>query len=314
LEDARLTLARWYNFRDWDALTAHVNAVTVRDSPVFLFESAVEAVVNGDLDALEAMLRSHPELVHARSSRITGLDQPQHRATLLHYVGANAVEGYRQKTPKNAVEIASALLRAGAEPDALASMYGGECTTMSMLVSSCHPAQAGVQAALVDTLVDHGAAVEPAGSGNWTSPLMTALIFGYLDTAKALVRRGAQVSNVVAAAGLGLVDETRGMLPSADADSRHRALALAAILGQTETVKLLLDAGEDPNRYNPEGFHSHGTPLHQAALAGHLGVVKLLVERGARTDIEDTLWEGTPLGWAEHGGQKEVADFLSGIR
>ena len=29
-----------------------------------------------------------------------------HRATLLHYIGANGVEGYRQKTPKNAVKVA----------------------------------------------------------------------------------------------------------------------------------------------------------------------------------------------------------------
>ena len=31
---------------------------------------------------------------------------PVHRATLLHYVGANGVEAYRQKTPPNATEIA----------------------------------------------------------------------------------------------------------------------------------------------------------------------------------------------------------------
>ena len=44
------------------------------------------------------------------------------------------------------------LLEAGAEVDALADLYGGQYTTMSMLVSSCHPANAGVQVALVDTL------------------------------------------------------------------------------------------------------------------------------------------------------------------
>jgi ankyrin repeat protein len=51
----------------------------------------------------------------------------------------------------------------------------------------------------------------------------------------------------------------------------------------------LLDAGEDPNRYNPEGTHAHSTPLHQAALAGHKAVVQLLIERGARLDIQDTV-------------------------
>jgi ankyrin repeat protein len=73
---------------------------------------------------------------------------------------------------------------------------------------------------------------------------------------------------------------------------------------------LLLDAGEDPNRYNPDGYHSHGTPLHHAALANHADVVRLLVERGARLNIKDTVYGGTPLDWANHGGRREIAEYL----
>jgi ankyrin repeat protein len=113
---------------------------------------------------------------------------------------------------------------------------------------------------------------------------------------------------------LGRVADATRLLPEASADERHRALALAAQLGHVDVVGVLIDAGEDPNRYNPAGTHSHSTPMHQAALAGHLNVVKLLVERGARMDIEDTIWKGTPLGWAEHGGQTEVADYLRAQR
>ena len=310
LGDAHLAIARWYNFLDWVALSDHVEAVTQKDSPVFLFESAVEAVISGDLPALEALLREHPELVRARSTRRTNDDPSVHRATLLHYVAANGVEGYRQKTPKNAVEIATALLRAGAEVDALADMYGRPCTTMSMLLSSCHPANAGVQSALAETLLDFGAALEPRGSVRWGSSLMTALAFGYLDTARTLVRRGARVDDLAVAAGLGLYDDAVRLLESADSESRHRALALAAQHGHVEIVRLLLDAGEDPNRYNPEGHHAHSTPLHQAALVGHDAVVRLLVERGARLDIKDSIYRGTPLGWAIHGGQTEIEKYL----
>ena len=41
-----------------------------------------------------------------------GLARPgrRHHATLLHYVGANGVDGYRQRMPANAVEIATILL------------------------------------------------------------------------------------------------------------------------------------------------------------------------------------------------------------
>src|SRR5436309_8494361 len=184
LADAQLTVARYYDFQNWQALAEYVEAVTQDGSPVFQFESAVEAVITGDLAQLETSLRENPELVRARSRRITHSDPPVHRATLLHYVAANGVEGYRQKTPQNAVEVATMLLQAGAEVDSVADLYGGQCTTMALLVSSCHPAQAGVQVALTEALLDFGAAIEERGSGKWVSPLMTALAFGYLDTAE----------------------------------------------------------------------------------------------------------------------------------
>ena len=56
--------------------------------------------------------------------------------------------------------------------------------------------------ALVETLLDFGAAVDGRGAGEWTSPLMTALAFGYQDAAEALVRRGARVQALSAAAGI----------------------------------------------------------------------------------------------------------------
>ena len=45
-------------------------------------------------------------------------------------------------------------------------------------------------------------------------------------------------------------------------------------------------------------------------LAGRNAVVRLLLERGARFDIRDTLWNGTALGWANYAGQRELAEVL----
>ena len=147
-DDPRLALARWYGFLDRPSFVQWLEAVSRPDSEVGRFERAVESVVSGDLATLSQLLAEHPELVRARSTIITSTDQPRHRATLLHYVAANGVEGWRQRTPPNAVEIATRLLGAGAEPDALADMYGGRHTTLTMLVSSVHPATAGLQVAL----------------------------------------------------------------------------------------------------------------------------------------------------------------------
>lgn len=310
LADAELTVARGYDFENWERLAEHVQAVNDEGSAVSRFESAVEAVINGDIAALRRLLGEVPELVRARSTRVTHFDPPVHGATLLHYVAANGVEGYRQRTPPNAVTVAITLLEAGAAVDALAGMYGGRHTTMSLLVSSSPPAEAGLQVPLVNTLLDFGAAVEPTGSGDWTSPLMTALAFGYGEAAEVLVSRGARVGTMAAAAGLGRVGDARRMLDTAGREDRHKALALAAQHGHVEIVRLLLDSGEDPNRYNPAGNHGHSTPLHQAALAGREEVVRLLVTRGARLDIKDTIYDGTPLGWALHGGRAQIAEYL----
>src|SRR5689334_17401400 len=181
---------------------------------------------------------------------------------------------------------------------------------MALLVSSCHPAKAGVQVALTETLLDFGAAIEGNGSGKWVSPLMTALAFGYMKTAEALAKRGARVDNIAAAAGLGRLAEARQLLATADRENRHRALALAAQHGHADIVRLVLDAGEDPSRYNPDGNHSDSRPLHQAVIAGHDAVVRLLVERGARLDMKDTIYQATPLGWAIHGDKSEIEKYL----
>ncbi|MFT3882789.1 MAG: ankyrin repeat domain-containing protein [Gemmatales bacterium] len=74
----------------------------------------------------------------------------------------------------------------------------------------------------------------------------------------------------------------------------------------------MLDAGEDPNRFNPEGFHSHSTPLHQAVWADHLETVKYLVQHGARLDMRDTLYDATPPDWANHGNRTAIAEYLRG--
>ena len=300
-DDARLVVARQRGFESWADLERFAQDVQ-HDPLLRRFEEAVEAVVAGDLDRLRRFLKEDPALVRTRSTR-------RHHATLLHYIAANGVEGERQRTPPNAVEVANLLFDSGAEPDALADMYDNQCTTLSLLVSSSPPAAAGLQAPLAETLIDHGAGLDGPGT-NWQSAIETALAFGHQETAQVLARRVEYLEDLAVAAGLGRTEEVKRLLPSGNPLARHTALALAAQHGHLDVVRLLLDAGEDPNRYNPEGFHAHSTPLHQAVWAEHGDVVRLLVERGARLDMRDTVYEGTPLDWAEYGQRTVIADFL----
>jgi ankyrin repeat protein len=158
-----------------------------------------------------------------------------------------------------------------------------------------------VQLPLIDLLCDYGA--DP------NSAVHAAALHGELEAAKALMGCGARIDLPVAAA-LGRSDDAGRLLAGASREDRHLALTLAADSGRVEIVRLLLDAGEDPDRYNPVGGHSHATPLHQAAGAGHVEVVRLLVERGARLDLKDILWRATPADWARHAGRTEIEDYL----
>jgi ankyrin repeat protein len=139
--------------------------------------------------------------------------------------------------------------------------------------------------------------------------LQATALHGELEAVNALIRRGARI-DLPAAAALGRIEDAHQLLSGASAQDRHLALSLAADFGHVEIVRLLLDAGEDPNRYNPIGGHSHTTPLHQAAGGGHDEVVRLLVDRGARLDMKDILWQATPADWARHGGRTEIEGYL----
>jgi hypothetical protein len=212
--------------------------------------------------------------------------------TLLEFVAENPIR--HGTLPGTIVAVTEVILEAGAERSALDE-------TLGLICSGRVPRECRVQLPLIDLLCDHGADPNTA--------IETAVVHGELEAVNALIRRGAQMTLPVAAA----LGNTEGVLQShagANYVDRHRALALASQFGHVEIVRSLLDAGEDPNRYNPVGLHSHSTPIHQAALAGHDKLVRLMVERGARIDLKDVLWQGTPADWAKHAGKTEIEAYL----
>src|SRR5688572_6871115 len=150
LAKAQFVIARAHGFLSWPAFVTHIESLARASSPVSAFEAAASAIVTGDATTLRRLLREHPDLVHARSTR-------EHRASLLHYVAANGVENYRQVSPKNIAEITEILLAAGARIDNEADVYGGGCTTLGLVATSAPPAIAGVQREVIEVLLKHGA-------------------------------------------------------------------------------------------------------------------------------------------------------------
>jgi hypothetical protein len=64
-----------------------------------------------------------------------------------------------------------------------------------------------------------------------------------------------------------------------------RCALIAADRGNTNVLRLLLDAGADPNTLWPGGW----TPLVRAAFAGSHGAVALLLDRGADPWVQMTV-------------------------
>jgi Ankyrin repeats (3 copies) len=254
------------------------------------FRRGVELLDAGEVAGLRAHLRQHPNLGHQRVVFEGG--SCFRNPTLLEFVAENPVR--RGTLPPNIVQVTQVILEAGVERPALNE-------TLALVCSGRASRECRAQLPLIDLLCDHGADPDSA--------MQAAVVHGEFEAVNALIQRGARISLPVGAA-LGRTDDARQLIPSADSQSRHRGLALASQFGYVEIVRALLDAGEDPSRYNPVGFHSHSTPLHQAALAGHEDVVRLLVERGAKLDLKDTLWQGSLAEWAKHEGRAAIEAFL----
>jgi hypothetical protein len=301
VSDAQLTIAREAGFPSWTRLKRHIEKPTLTDrldlphherieDPTF--RRAVELIDAGDAAGLRAYLRQHPKL--ARQHLVFEGWNYFHNPTLLEFVAENPV--LHGKLSQNVIPVTKVILDAGVEPSALNE-------TLMLVSTGSVPRECGVQVPLIDLLCDHGA--DPGRAAH------AAALHGELEALNALIAHGAPIDLPVAAA-LGRADDFRRMLPSSDNENRHLALALAVQYGQVEIVRLLLEAGEDPDRFNPVGGHSHATPLHQAAGAGYEELVRLLVEHCARLDIKDVLWHGTPADWARHEGKTRVEAYLRG--
>src|SRR5215813_4689452 len=258
------------------------------------FEITVDAVVTGNVAELRRLLAEEPTLVKARSARA-------HRATLLNYVGANGVEEERQKTPPNVLEVAKILLAAGAEVDAEANLYGGECTTLGLAATSVHPWRAGLQNELLQLLLDHGADIDypRKAGGTEHSIVIGCLENGRGSAATFLASRGARL-DLEAAAGSGRIDGVRKFVSEdgtlregATAKQRQRGFLWACEYGHREVVEYLLGRGADLH----DMTGTDETALHWAVIGGQLELIARLLESGASLEARNG-YDGTALGQA----------------
>lgn len=288
LSQAQFVMARAHGFPGWTRLMQFIADTTGAGSPSATFERAVDAIVDGDLSTLQELLQSHPALVHATSER-------EHHATLLHYVSANGVENYRQRTPPNIVEITRLLLDAGADVEAECDVYGGGAQTLMLTVTSAHPRARGVQIPLAELMIARGASFD-------AQVVRDCLANGCPEAAAYMgarcVERGMRI-NLAELAGMGRVDLIDAQAASEvhSTETQSVAMQMAAWYDHVPFIAWLLDHGTPVDI--PEKDDG-GTGLHVASYAGHPEVVALLLSRGASVHARDRKWQTTPMVWALH--------------
>jgi len=139
LEDMQLVIAREYGFKNWTQVRAQM------ESPLDIpFEKCVDDLLSGDLVLLKATLVQKPELINMRSPY-------GHRAGLIHYLGSNGVEIWRQVVPKNLVEVLKLMIDFNADLQMQANIYGTN-SLLALLTSSGHPWKAGVAREAISVL------------------------------------------------------------------------------------------------------------------------------------------------------------------
>lgn len=171
---------------------------------------------------------------------------------------------------------------------------------------------------IVKMLLDGGADVDGRAKGGWT-PLLFAARKGRAEVVRLLVKHHANPSTRLDG-GSTLLHQA---VTSADLETLSTAIELvpqdvnrasfdgatpvyvAAFKGHLNGLKLLLDAGGDPNKGWPDGF----TPMHAAAQHGYVEVVRLLHLRGANIDAR--LNDGcTPIDLARQAKKEAVVRYL----
>lgn len=137
----------------------------------------------------------------------------------------------------------------------------------------------------------------------------------YYESFIALLRQSAAVMGLVEAAMLGEFEQARTLLeqgadPNAslpfswNQSEQRTALHYAAVHGHTEVIRLLLEYGAEPSPWNN---YFPSTPLEAAVTGGHTNTVALLLAHDARL----TTWRGIQhLITAISQGYTEIASEL----
>jgi ankyrin repeat protein len=192
---------------------------------------------------------------------------------------ARGVEPWMEKAYFGTVDELRALLDGGLNPNA-ATPEGN-----SVLMFAAH------DAAKVRLLLARGADAKFRSKSGFDALMVSTLVRGSSEASKALLAAGAEVN------------------PKARTRFRANPLSLAAVSGDALTMRVLLDAGANPQAVMAYVGIVMMRPFEMAAQFGYEPVVRMMAERGYKVDSPDD--QGmTALTWAGIMHRPETAKLL----
>ena len=190
------------------------------------------------------------------------------------------------------------LLEHGADPDL---PWGPDAE------SPLHVAARRWTVEMTELLVRHGADIERRRADGYTAHALAEL-HGNHDVAEWLLTQGAH--NTLSALDQFIAAAARADRAAADALLRqypqltqqlrpehHLMLHRPAESGNSAALETMLERGFDPGAKDKDGV----TPLHRAAMGGHVEAVRTLLRFGAPKDSLDGMFAAPPIVWAVEG-------------
>lgn len=278
-----------------DAIVALLDRTVIADPS---FRAAVDAIHAGDAAELDRLLAARPSLLHERNAgpeayRTASRPDYFRDPKLFWFIANNPT--LMETMPATIAEVAEVMIRHGVEQADLDYALG-------LLMSGARAGEHKIP--LMRVLLRAGAVAD-------RSAILATAAHWQHDALAELVNLHRYPYDALLAATFGDTAALAKLLPQTSSEDVQLAFGLAVINRHTGAAKLALDAGADVNCFLP--VHSHSTALHQAALHDDPALIEMLLAHGARTDVRDTLWDGTPLGWAMFSNRTAAIEALERV-